>query len=100
MIIQFYNIFSSPSSNLNSTIQNSQHSGAIYTIRPLNALTSAATSLKKRKIEVLNIETYDNDGKYYIIYLSYLFLNYFDIYICFYQTGKYPKTGYKSEYKT
>ena len=74
--------FSSSLQNLNPIIHNSlitQHSGAIYTSRPISALITAATSSRKRNIEELDIETHDNNsGKYFIhiclFYFFFLFL--------------------------
>ncbi|RIA81259.1 kinase-like domain-containing protein [Glomus cerebriforme] len=58
--------FSSPSSNLNSTIQNSStiwHPNAFHTSN-FNLLATVATSLKKRNIEESDIdETHNNNGK-------------------------------------
>ena len=67
--------FSSSLQNLNPII----HPGVIYTSRPISALTTDATSSRKRNIEELDIETHDNNsGKYFIhICLFYLFFFYF-----------------------
>ena len=55
-------MFSLSLTNVNSTIRhsNTQHSGAIYTGRPLGALISTANASKKRIIEELDVKTQDN----------------------------------------
>ena len=49
-----------------------QHPGAIYTSRPISALITAVASSKRRKIEQIDLETCNNDGKNYTSYLNFV----------------------------